>query len=188
MIGLVHRALSDAARTAFRDPRSYFHRYAGFPTRRRATAIAIWERINLVNLEEISCRPDRARPDPEERRGPCGRDRSAAAAVAYSKSHVVPAKTRTHNHRFIVMLGSGSSFRRYTRLWLWVPAFAGTTMKLFCRSCRDMPRGGQATQGSVEGDFRDRARSVSVRSVTSRPITVLEQGETALEPDGTRIS
>ncbi len=39
--------------TAFRDPKSYFHRYAQLSDEEAiATALAIWERINLVNLEE----------------------------------------------------------------------------------------------------------------------------------------
>jgi type I pantothenate kinase len=39
--------------TAFRDPRSYFHRYAKASERQATeTAISIWTRINLVNLHE----------------------------------------------------------------------------------------------------------------------------------------
>lgn len=39
--------------TAFRDPKSYFHRYAGLSDdEATATASAIWERINRVNLHE----------------------------------------------------------------------------------------------------------------------------------------
>ena len=39
--------------TAFRDPRSYFHRYAGLTDiEARETATRIWETINLVNLRE----------------------------------------------------------------------------------------------------------------------------------------
>jgi type I pantothenate kinase len=39
--------------TAFRDPISYFHRYAGLDDRQATeTANAIWSRINLVNLNE----------------------------------------------------------------------------------------------------------------------------------------
>ncbi len=40
-------------RTAFRDPASYFHRYASLDDREaRETAISIWETINGVNLRE----------------------------------------------------------------------------------------------------------------------------------------
>ncbi|MBI1203745.1 MAG: type I pantothenate kinase [Rhodopseudomonas sp.] len=39
--------------TAFRDPKSYFHRYSGLSdAEATATASSIWERINLVNLHE----------------------------------------------------------------------------------------------------------------------------------------
>src|SRR4051794_36035160 len=39
--------------TAFHDPRSYFHRYAALSDEEAtATAMAIWERTNLANLEE----------------------------------------------------------------------------------------------------------------------------------------
>ena len=39
--------------TAFTDPKSYFHRYAPLSDEEAiATAIAIWERTNLANLEE----------------------------------------------------------------------------------------------------------------------------------------
>ena len=39
--------------TAFHDPQSYFHRYAGLPDEdSRAFALSVWERINEVNLFE----------------------------------------------------------------------------------------------------------------------------------------
>jgi type I pantothenate kinase len=39
--------------TAFRDPKSYFHRYASLSdAEAEKTATAIWDRINLVNLHE----------------------------------------------------------------------------------------------------------------------------------------
>ena len=39
--------------TAFTDPKSYFHRYAPLSDEEAiATAIAIWERTNLANLED----------------------------------------------------------------------------------------------------------------------------------------
>ncbi len=39
--------------TAFRDPKSYFHRYSKLDEKAAtATAISIWTRINLVNLRE----------------------------------------------------------------------------------------------------------------------------------------
>jgi type I pantothenate kinase len=39
--------------TAFTDPRSYFHRYAVLSDEEAtATALAIWERTNLANLED----------------------------------------------------------------------------------------------------------------------------------------
>jgi len=49
--------------TAFKDPASYFHRYAGLSDAEAiATATAIWERINLVNLHE-NILPTRQRAD-----------------------------------------------------------------------------------------------------------------------------
>jgi type I pantothenate kinase len=39
--------------TAFRNPAAYFHRYASLSDEEaRATALSIWRRINLKNLEE----------------------------------------------------------------------------------------------------------------------------------------
>jgi type I pantothenate kinase len=49
--------------TAFRDPKSYFHRYATLSdAEARKTATAIWRRINLVNLHE-NILPTRQRAD-----------------------------------------------------------------------------------------------------------------------------
>ncbi|MBS0245937.1 MAG: type I pantothenate kinase [Proteobacteria bacterium] len=49
--------------TAFRDPKSYFHRYSGLSDAEAAsTAMSIWERINLVNLHE-NILPTRQRAD-----------------------------------------------------------------------------------------------------------------------------
>jgi type I pantothenate kinase len=49
--------------TAFRDPKSYFHRYARLTDEDAVeTATAIWERINLVNLHE-NILPTRQRAD-----------------------------------------------------------------------------------------------------------------------------
>jgi type I pantothenate kinase len=49
--------------TAFRDPKSYFHRYATLSdVEARATGTAIWTRINLVNLHE-NILPTRQRAD-----------------------------------------------------------------------------------------------------------------------------
>jgi type I pantothenate kinase len=49
--------------TAFQDPASYFHRYAKLSdAEAAATATAIWERINLVNLHE-NILPTRPRAD-----------------------------------------------------------------------------------------------------------------------------
>ena len=74
--------------TAFHDPRSYFHRYALLSDEEAtATAIAIWERTNLANLEDniLPTRP-RATLDPQERRRPRGRNRGAAPALDISTS------------------------------------------------------------------------------------------------------
>jgi type I pantothenate kinase len=49
--------------TAFRDPKSYFHRYSGLSDQEATqTASSIWERINLVNLHE-NIVPTRQRAD-----------------------------------------------------------------------------------------------------------------------------
>jgi type I pantothenate kinase len=49
--------------TAFRDPKSYFHRYSRLTDQEAAnTATSIWERINLVNLHE-NILPTRQRAD-----------------------------------------------------------------------------------------------------------------------------
>jgi type I pantothenate kinase len=49
--------------TAFRDPKSYFHRYSGLSDQEAVnTASSIWERINLVNLHE-NIVPTRQRAD-----------------------------------------------------------------------------------------------------------------------------
>ena len=49
--------------TAFRDPKSYFHRYSQFSDAEAgATATSIWTRINLVNLHE-NILPTRQRAD-----------------------------------------------------------------------------------------------------------------------------
>jgi type I pantothenate kinase len=49
--------------TAFRDPKSYFHRYSQLSdTEASATASSIWTRINLVNLHE-NILPTRQRAD-----------------------------------------------------------------------------------------------------------------------------
>jgi type I pantothenate kinase len=49
--------------TAFRDPKSFFHRYAGLTDAEAVeTGTAIWEKINLVNLHE-NILPTRQRAD-----------------------------------------------------------------------------------------------------------------------------
>ena len=49
--------------TAFRDPKSYFHRYSNLSDEEATeTASSIWERINLVNLHE-NILPTRQRAD-----------------------------------------------------------------------------------------------------------------------------
>ena len=49
--------------TAFRDPKSYFHRYSTLTDKEAAaTATSIWSRINLVNLHE-NILPTRLRAD-----------------------------------------------------------------------------------------------------------------------------
>ncbi len=58
----VHRFLTLRG-TAFRDPKSYFHRYAGLSdAEAEKTATSIWDRINLVNLHE-NILPTRQRAD-----------------------------------------------------------------------------------------------------------------------------
>jgi type I pantothenate kinase len=56
-------------RTAFRDPQSYFRRYADLSDdEARETALSIWSRINLVNLHE-NILPTRQRADLILRKG-----------------------------------------------------------------------------------------------------------------------
>jgi type I pantothenate kinase len=57
--------------TAFRDPESFFHRYADDQGRRRASAIAesLWENINLKNLRQ-NILPTRPRADLILRKAP----------------------------------------------------------------------------------------------------------------------
>jgi type I pantothenate kinase len=55
--------------TAFRDPASFFHRYAALPeAEARATAVNIWRSINLVNLRQ-NILPTRQRADLILRKG-----------------------------------------------------------------------------------------------------------------------
>ena len=55
--------------TAFRDPASYFHRYATLSEEEaRATGLAIWRSINLVNLTD-NILPTRQRADLVLRKG-----------------------------------------------------------------------------------------------------------------------
>jgi type I pantothenate kinase len=55
--------------TAFRDPKSYFHRYSKLTdAEAEATATAIWQRINLVNLHD-NILPTRQRADLILRKG-----------------------------------------------------------------------------------------------------------------------
>jgi type I pantothenate kinase len=55
--------------TAFRDPASYFHRYSSLSEEEaRATGLAIWREINLVNLRE-NILPTRQRADLILRKG-----------------------------------------------------------------------------------------------------------------------
>jgi type I pantothenate kinase len=54
---------------AFRDPQSYFHRYAAFSDEEaRTTALRIWDTINLVNLRD-NIVPTRPRADLVLRKG-----------------------------------------------------------------------------------------------------------------------
>lgn len=56
--------------TAFRDPASYFHRYSKLSEKdARATGLDIWQRINLVNLQE-NILPTRQRAHLILRKGP----------------------------------------------------------------------------------------------------------------------
>ena len=55
--------------TAFRDPASYFHRYATLSEdEAKATGLSIWRTINLVNLQE-NILPTRQRADLILRKG-----------------------------------------------------------------------------------------------------------------------
>jgi type I pantothenate kinase len=57
-------------RTVFRDPSSYFHRYAALsPEQAEDVALGIWRRINAVNLRE-NIAPTRSRADLILQKGP----------------------------------------------------------------------------------------------------------------------
>ncbi len=57
-------------KTAFRNPRSYFHHLAGVPDEdARAFAVDIWERVNLVNLVQ-NVAPTRERAQVVMQKGP----------------------------------------------------------------------------------------------------------------------
>jgi len=50
---LVPAAFLTLRETAFRDPKSYFHRYSKLDDKQAVeTATSIWQRINLLNLRE----------------------------------------------------------------------------------------------------------------------------------------
>ena len=70
--------------TAFRDPRSYFHRYAPLSDEEAtATALAIWERDqSRQSRGEYSADPAARDADPQKGRRSPGRNRGAATAVA----------------------------------------------------------------------------------------------------------
>jgi type I pantothenate kinase len=57
-------------KTAFRNPRSYFHRFAEMPDEQaKAFAVDIWERVNLVNLVR-NVAPTRERAQVVMQKGP----------------------------------------------------------------------------------------------------------------------
>jgi type I pantothenate kinase len=61
--------ISDLSDGAFKDPRSYFHRYSSYSdVEARETATRIWDTINLVNLRE-NVLPTRPRADLVLRKG-----------------------------------------------------------------------------------------------------------------------
>ena len=69
--------------TAFRDPASYFHRYATLSEEEAvATGLSIWRTINLVNLQrEYPADAAARRSHPAQRRGSCGGDGGAQEAL-----------------------------------------------------------------------------------------------------------
>ena len=80
--------------TAFRDPKSYFHRYSKLSDDEAIkTATSIWQRINLVNLHE-NILPTRQRADLIMRKGESHlvEDGRAAAAVSVQLRPCRPAE------------------------------------------------------------------------------------------------
>ena len=69
--------------TAFRNPRSYFHRFAEMADEdAQAFAIDVWERINLVNLvRNVATTRERAQVVMQKGRGPPGAGGLAEAGV-----------------------------------------------------------------------------------------------------------
>src|SRR2546430_17182316 len=68
----------------------------------------------------------------------------AARSRTHTLSHVVPANAGTHTPRRMLLekIGRELCFNN-RRLWLWIPAFAGTTAEGFAASAQITPR----TQG-----------------------------------------
>ena len=81
------RGSSTLRETVFRDPRSYFHRYAALDDAEAVeTAREIWRTINGVNLREnIEPTRERARLVLEKGRGSRGRAGQAAADLSYAE-------------------------------------------------------------------------------------------------------
>ncbi len=56
--------------------------------------------------------------------------------------HVVPAKAGTHYHKYRLVCEAGATARfNNATLWLWVPAFAGTTGEAYSAAafCPGLP-------------------------------------------------
>src|ERR1700732_900196 len=65
--------------------------------------------------------------------GPCagapGDDAGGGVAASTNPQRVVPAKAGTHTPRPIVLSDVADTFCSLHSRWLWVPAFAGTTLQ-----------------------------------------------------------
>src|SRR2546425_5918916 len=70
---------------------------------------------------------------------------------------------------------AAAAFAEYTDLWLWLPAFAGTTLKLFRVSRREMPRGGQPGERVGELFAIERLDQEAVHSSFKTGIAILHQ-------------
>ena len=144
--------------TAFRDPKSYFHRYATLSDEEAVeTATSIWTRINLVNLHE-NILPTRQRGRTAPRRDARGRlsrrrrDRRACAPPAARGDSRAPRAASRRRRRGAARARRGRAAPR--------PSSSGAGQPRWCAR-RQAERRRSARSGG--------ARAAATRAATSRP-------------------